>query len=150
TGSMARQHTAPETDVHMRAPRAASRLPLKPKPLPARTCPTPTLPSSSVSSSAQAPEVGAEATPSPPARPAATPAQVQAITARGSDVCVCAGTSSDKTYVLTERFRGLVRDGVAPERILTITFTNKAAREMTKRIGDALEANGVADARQVV
>ncbi len=103
-----------------------------------------------MSSPARTPEVGADLDPPPPARPAATPAQVQAITARGSDVCVCAGAGSGKTYVLTERFRGLVRDGVVPERILTITFTDKAAREMTERIGEALEGDGVLDARRVV
>jgi len=67
-----------------------------------------------------------------------TPAQHQAITVRDRDVCVSAGAGSGKTFVLVERFCGLVADGVDPERILTITFTEKAAREMSERIGQAL------------
>lgn len=69
-----------------------------------------------------------------------TPAQAQAIAARAQDVCVSAGAGSGKTFVLTERFVGLVRDGVRPDAILTITFTEKAAREMSRRIARALEA----------
>jgi hypothetical protein len=67
-----------------------------------------------------------------------TPAQRQAIDARGVDVCVSAGAGSGKTFVLVERFVGLVRDGLEAERILTITFTEKAAREMAERIGARL------------
>ncbi|MCA8926350.1 MAG: UvrD-helicase domain-containing protein, partial [Planctomycetes bacterium] len=69
-----------------------------------------------------------------------TPAQTEAIVARGCDVCVSAGAGSGKTFVLTERFVGLVKDGLRPESILTITFTEKAAREMNRRIGRALGA----------
>ena len=80
----------------------------------------------------------------------ATPAQERAISARSGDLCVSAGAGSGKTFVLTERFRGLVADGVAPERILTITFTDKAAREMAARIGAALAEDGVPDARRAI
>lgn len=73
----------------------------------------------------------------------ATEAQQRAISARGVDVCVSAGAGSGKTFVLVERFVGLVRDGLEPERILTITFTDKAANEMAERIGKALEKEGL-------
>ncbi|MCO5166213.1 MAG: UvrD-helicase domain-containing protein [Planctomycetes bacterium] len=73
---------------------------------------------------------------------AATEAQQRAISARGGDVCVAAGAGSGKTFVLVERFVGLVRDGLPPERILTITFTEKAASEMAERIGRALQQDG--------
>ena len=79
--------------------------------------------------------------PSPPL--AATPAQLRAIAARGHDLCVSAGAGSGKTFVLVERFVGLVRDGLGPDEILTITFTEKAAQEMTERIARALRREGL-------
>ena len=85
----------------------------------------------------------------PAAAPRATPAQRRAIEARGCDVVVAAGAGSGKTYVLVERFMGLVREGVAPDRLLTITFTEQAAREMKERIGHALAKEGVPEARRV-
>ena len=51
------------------------------------------------------------------------------------DVCVVAGPGSGKTRVLVERVRWLIVDReVAPERILAITFTEKAAYEMRSRL----------------
>ena len=55
------------------------------------------------------------------------------------DICVVAGPGSGKTRVLVERIRWLILDrDVVPERILAITFTEKAALEMRSRlVGDA-------------
>ncbi|HEV8335230.1 MAG TPA: UvrD-helicase domain-containing protein [Candidatus Polarisedimenticolia bacterium] len=72
-----------------------------------------------------------------------TRAQKDAVERDAPDLCVTAGAGSGKTRVLVDRFVRLVLDaGVPPDRILAITFTEKAAAEMKERIAQALEARG--------
>jgi DNA helicase II / ATP-dependent DNA helicase PcrA len=51
---------------------------------------------------------------------------------------VIAGAGSGKTRTLIYRVAYLLEQGIPPERLLLLTFTNKAAREMMRRTGDLL------------
>ncbi len=60
--------------------------------------------------------------------------QKKAVSHHGSPVLVVAGAGSGKTRTLTAKIAALVKNGYRPEKILAITFTNKAADEMKKRL----------------
>ncbi len=63
-----------------------------------------------------------------------SPQQQAAVEHVGSPALVVAGAGSGKTRTLTAKFAHLVESGIQPERILAITFTNKAADEMKRRL----------------
>ncbi len=72
-----------------------------------------------------------------------TPEQAAAIERRTGDLLLDAGAGSGKTTVLVERYvRSVIDDGLAPERILAITFTEKAAAELRERIRRRLWESG--------
>ncbi|MGA2116462.1 MAG: UvrD-helicase domain-containing protein [Bryobacteraceae bacterium] len=75
-----------------------------------------------------------------------TPAQARAfeVSERRQDTCIVAGPGSGKTTVLVEYFRRLVEAGADPLRILAITFTEKAAANMRKKLaGQFSEQTGM-------
>ena len=71
--------------------------------------------------------------------------QKKAVLHKNGPLIVIAGAGSGKTRVLTYRIVHLINEGVDPFNILALTFTNKAAKEMKKRIsqsvGDSIAKN---------
>jgi hypothetical protein len=69
----------------------------------------------------------------------ANPQQLEAILATDGPVLIIAGPGSGKTFTLVERIVYLIKHkGVAPESLFVVTFTDKAARELTTRISNRL------------
>ncbi|WTS98082.1 ATP-dependent helicase [Streptomyces sp. NBC_00096] len=98
--------------------------------------------------------------PSPPAAPALTdpeqlkellgipftPEQMACVTAPPAPQVIVAGAGSGKTTVMAARVVWLVGTGaVAPEQVLGLTFTNKAAGELAERVRGALARAGISD-----
>src|SRR5258707_1975553 len=66
------------------------------------------------------------------------PQQHAAVTAPPGPSLVIAGAGSGKTRTLTYRVGFLLEQGIPADRMLLLTFTNKAAKEMMRRVSDLL------------
>lgn len=69
------------------------------------------------------------------------PEQLAAATSTHRRVAVIAGAGTGKTATLTARIAHLIHKGASPDRILALTFTNKAALEMRQRVAAAVGAD---------
>ena len=76
------------------------------------------------------------------------PEQCEAAATVRGPVLILAGAGTGKTRTLTHRVAHMVSEGISPERILAVTFTNKAAREMLQRVNQQLKKLPKAPARE--
>ncbi len=71
------------------------------------------------------------------------PRQKEAVLHIKGPLLIVAGAGAGKTKTLTERIVHIILSGIAPENILAVTFTNKAAGEMRERVEKAIQKHRI-------
>ena len=133
---LAHEATLPETPGSGRTARAAAAA--RPRDTPGRCRPRPRPPPrSATSSDGRAPAKSYRID----YHRELNPEQQAVVFAPDGPTVVVAGAGSGKTRTLVYRVSRLVEDGVAPEALLLLTFTNRAAKEMTRRVEGLLGAD---------
>src|SRR5947209_2352671 len=74
------------------------------------------------------------------------PAQLAAASFGNGPLLIIAGAGTGKTNTLAHRVAYLIASGVSPSRILLLTFTRRAAKEMGKRVENILAATSKSSA----
>ncbi|MCM2338928.1 MAG: UvrD-helicase domain-containing protein [Burkholderiales bacterium] len=67
------------------------------------------------------------------------PKQKEAAIHMEGPLLIVAGAGAGKTKTITHRILNLIKNGIAPDKILAVTFTNKAAKEMRERVFNLLK-----------
>src|ERR1035437_9136247 len=69
------------------------------------------------------------------------PQQKEAVLQKDGPILIIAGAGAGKTKTLAHRILHLIKNGVHPENILAITFTNKASKEMQERVEKIIQSD---------